>query len=70
MARQAGLGLVWHGQARHSMAGVGGARQARQGEAGPGTAWLGKARLIDNLPLDLSVPQDKTVVLSRSETVG
>jgi pantoate--beta-alanine ligase len=33
-------------------------------------AWLGKARLIDNLPLDLSVPQDKTVVLSRPETVG
>lgn len=33
-------------------------------------AWLGKARLIDNLPLDLSAPQDKTVVLSQSETVG
>jgi pantoate--beta-alanine ligase len=27
-------------------------------------AWLGKARLIDNLPLDLSVPQDRTLVLS------
>ena len=33
-------------------------------------AWLGKARLIDNLGLDLSVPQDKTVVLSHGETVG
>ena len=33
-------------------------------------AWLGKARLIDNLPLDLGAPQDKTVVLSQSETVG
>jgi len=33
-------------------------------------AWLGKARLIDNLGLDLSVPQDKTVVLSQGETVG
>jgi pantoate--beta-alanine ligase len=33
-------------------------------------AWLGKARLIDNLPLDLGVPQDKTVVLSKTETVG
>jgi pantoate--beta-alanine ligase len=33
-------------------------------------AWLGKARLIDNLPLDLSVPQDRTVVLSRTESVG
>ncbi len=33
-------------------------------------AWLGKARLIDNLPMDLSVPQDRTVVLSQSETVG
>jgi pantoate--beta-alanine ligase len=33
-------------------------------------AWLGKARLIDNLPLDLGVPQDKTVVLSHGETVG
>jgi pantoate--beta-alanine ligase len=33
-------------------------------------ARLGKARLIDNLPLDLGVPQDKTVVLSKSETVG
>ncbi len=33
-------------------------------------AWLGKARLIDNLPLDLGVPQDKTVVLSRPESVG
>ena len=33
-------------------------------------AWLGKARLIDNLPMDFSVPQDKTVVLSEPETVG
>ena len=33
-------------------------------------AWLGKARLIDNLSLDLGVPQDKTVVLSQGETVG
>jgi pantoate--beta-alanine ligase len=33
-------------------------------------AWLGKARLIDNLPLDLSVPQDRTVVLSQTESVG
>jgi len=33
-------------------------------------AWLGKARLIDNLPLDIGAPQDKTVVLSRPETVG
>jgi pantoate--beta-alanine ligase len=46
--------------------------------AGPGdtrlvvlaAARLGKARLIDNLALDLGVPQDKTVVLSRGETVG
>ncbi|HEX4300349.1 MAG TPA: pantoate--beta-alanine ligase [Gammaproteobacteria bacterium] len=27
-------------------------------------AWLGKARLIDNLSMDISVPQDRTVVLS------
>jgi pantoate--beta-alanine ligase len=33
-------------------------------------ARLGKARLIDNLTVDLSVPQDKTVVLSQGETVG
>jgi|SRR6185312_7888547 len=33
-------------------------------------AWLGKARLIDNLPMDLGVPQDRTVVLSQGETVG
>jgi pantoate--beta-alanine ligase len=33
-------------------------------------AWLGKARLIDNLPLDLSAPQDRTVVLSQTESVG
>ncbi|HEY3644003.1 MAG TPA: pantoate--beta-alanine ligase [Gammaproteobacteria bacterium] len=33
-------------------------------------ARLGKARLIDNLPLELGVPQDRTVVLSKGETVG
>jgi len=33
-------------------------------------AWLGKARLIDNLTMDLSVPQDRTLVLSQPETVG
>jgi pantoate--beta-alanine ligase len=33
-------------------------------------AWLGKARLIDNLSMDLSVPQDRTVVLSQTEAVG
>ena len=33
-------------------------------------AWLGKARLIDNLTVDLGVAQDKTVVLSHDETVG
>ncbi|HEX2668798.1 MAG TPA: pantoate--beta-alanine ligase [Gammaproteobacteria bacterium] len=33
-------------------------------------AWLGKARLIDNLPLDLAAPQDKTVTLSETERVG
>jgi pantoate--beta-alanine ligase len=33
-------------------------------------AWLGKARLIDNLSMDLSVPLDRTVVLSEAETVG
>lgn len=33
-------------------------------------AWLGKARLIDNVTVDLSVPQDKTVVLSQPEVVG
>ncbi|HEY1991904.1 MAG TPA: pantoate--beta-alanine ligase, partial [Gammaproteobacteria bacterium] len=33
-------------------------------------AWLGKARLIDNLSLDLGLPQDKTVVLSQPEVVG
>jgi len=27
-------------------------------------AWLGKARLIDNLSMDLGVPQDRTLVLS------
>jgi pantoate--beta-alanine ligase len=33
-------------------------------------AWLGKARLIDNLPLDLGIAQDRTLVLSQPETVG
>ena len=33
-------------------------------------AWLGKARLIDNLLMDLSVPQDRTVVLSQTASVG
>lgn len=33
-------------------------------------AWLGKARLIDNFPLDLSIPQDKTLVLSETESAG
>ena len=32
-------------------------------------AWLGKARLIDNVALDLGVPTDRTVVLSRAESV-
>jgi pantoate--beta-alanine ligase len=35
-----------------------------------GAAWLGKARLIDNVPLDVRAPEDRTVVLSRPETVG
>ena len=35
-----------------------------------GAAWLGKARLIDNMTLDLNVPADRTVVLSRAESVG
>lgn len=34
-----------------------------------GAAWLGKARLIDNIALDLSVPTDRTVVLSQAESV-
>jgi pantoate--beta-alanine ligase len=33
-------------------------------------AWLGKARLIDNLSIDLNVPQDRTLVLSQTEGVG
>ena len=33
-------------------------------------AWLGKARLIDNLALDLGIAQDRTLVLSQPETVG
>ena len=35
-----------------------------------GAVWLGKARLIDNMTLDLNVPADRTVVLSRAESVG
>jgi pantoate--beta-alanine ligase len=35
-----------------------------------GAAWLGKARLIDNVPLDVRAPEERTVVLSRPETVG
>ena len=35
-----------------------------------GAAWLGKARLIDNVALDLSLPEDRTFVLSQPERVG
>lgn len=35
-----------------------------------GAAWLGKARLIDNVALDVRAPEERTVVLSRPETVG
>ena len=34
-----------------------------------GAAWLGKARLIDNVSLDLRAPEDRTVILSRAESV-
>jgi len=34
-----------------------------------GAARLGKARLIDNIPLDLSTPDAQTVILSRLESV-
>ncbi|HET7174891.1 MAG TPA: pantoate--beta-alanine ligase [Gammaproteobacteria bacterium] len=34
-----------------------------------GAARLGKARLIDNIPLDLSLPDAQTVILSRLESV-
>ncbi|HEU5398269.1 MAG TPA: pantoate--beta-alanine ligase [Gammaproteobacteria bacterium] len=34
-----------------------------------GAARLGKARLIDNIPLDLGVPDAQTVILSRLESV-
>jgi len=34
-----------------------------------GAAWLGKARLIDNVVLDVSTPADRTVVLSQPESV-
>jgi pantoate--beta-alanine ligase len=33
-------------------------------------AWLGKARLIDNVAVDTRSPADRTVVLSASEPVG
>ena len=35
-----------------------------------GAAWLGKARLIDNVTLDLTIPADRTFVLSQPERVG
>jgi pantoate--beta-alanine ligase len=35
-----------------------------------GAAQLGKARLIDNVPLDTRAPEDRTVSLSRPEAVG
>ena len=35
-----------------------------------GAAWLGKARLIDNVALDVRAPEERTVVLSRPESVG
>ena len=35
-----------------------------------GAAWLGKTRLIDNVLLDTRAPEDRTVSLSRPETVG
>ena len=35
-----------------------------------GAAWLGKARLIDNVALDLTIPEDRTFVLSQPERVG
>jgi len=34
-----------------------------------GAAWLGKARLIDNVSLDLSAAVDRTAILSRAESV-
>ena len=34
-----------------------------------GAAWLGKARLIDNIPLDLEVADAQTVILSPLESV-
>lgn len=33
-------------------------------------AWLGAARLIDNISFDVRSPEDRTVVLSRPEAVG
>jgi pantoate--beta-alanine ligase len=33
-------------------------------------AWLGKARLIDNVAVDTRAPADRTVVLRESESVG
>ena len=35
-----------------------------------GAAWLGKARLIDNVAVDLKAPGERTIVLSRPESVG
>ncbi|MGE5624764.1 MAG: pantoate--beta-alanine ligase [Bacillota bacterium] len=35
-----------------------------------GAAWLGRARLIDNVLQDMRAPEERTVVLSRPETVG
>lgn len=35
-----------------------------------GAAWLGRARLIDNVTVDLKAPEERTVVLSRPEAVG
>lgn len=35
-----------------------------------GAAWLGKARLIDNVTLDLGLPADRTLVLREVESVG
>ena len=34
-----------------------------------GAAWLGKARLIDNVTLDLSLPTDRTLVLREARSI-
>jgi len=34
-----------------------------------GAAWLGKARLIDNVTLDISLPTDRTLVLRETRSV-